>query len=82
MHTREFGESGLRVSAVGLGCMTMSGGCGGVPDRDETISVIRGAVESHWVPWRHGPRLRGGLDAHEVRGGDGWPEVLVSPAVP
>lgn len=45
MYTRELGTSGLRVSAIGLGCMTMSGGYGGTPDRDEMISVIRGAVD-------------------------------------
>lgn len=45
MLTRELGTSGLRVSAVGLGCMTMSGGYGGAPDRSEMISVIRGAVD-------------------------------------
>lgn len=45
MHTRELGTSGLRVSAVGLGCMTMSGGYGGTPDRAEMIAVIRGAVD-------------------------------------
>jgi len=45
MNTRELGTSGLHVSAIGLGCMTMSGGYGGAPDRDEMISVIRGAVD-------------------------------------
>jgi len=45
LHTRELGTSGLRVSGVGLGCMTMSGGYGGAPDRAEMIAVIRGAVD-------------------------------------
>ena len=45
MKARELGTSGLRVSAVGLGCMTMSGGYGGAPGRAEMISVIRGAVD-------------------------------------
>ena len=32
MDTRILG-SGLKVSAIGLGCMTMTGGYGGDPDR-------------------------------------------------
>ena len=45
MHTRELGKSNLSVSALGLGCMSMSGGYGAGGDRQAMISVIRGAVE-------------------------------------
>ena len=39
------GKSGLEVSAIGLGCMRMTGGYGSTPDKQEMIAVIRGAVE-------------------------------------
>jgi aryl-alcohol dehydrogenase-like predicted oxidoreductase len=42
---RVLGRSGLRVSAIELGCMTMTGGYGGRPNRDEMIALIRAAVE-------------------------------------
>jgi len=42
---RTLGTAGLDVSAIGLGCMTMTGGYGGRPDREQMIAVIRGAVE-------------------------------------
>ena len=45
MDTRNLGGSGLKVSAIGLGCMTMTGGYGGRPDRDAMIALIRAAVE-------------------------------------
>jgi aryl-alcohol dehydrogenase-like predicted oxidoreductase len=45
MDTRVLGTDGLEVSAIGLGCMTMSGGYGGTPDRDEMISLIRSAAD-------------------------------------
>ena len=45
MKTRTLGQ-GLRVSALGLGCMGMSQSYGPNPgDRDEMIAVLRGAVE-------------------------------------
>ncbi|ORV10693.1 aldo/keto reductase [Mycobacterium celatum] len=44
MHTRSLGQ-GLRVSAIGLGCMGMSQSYGPNPgDRDDMIGVIRYAV--------------------------------------
>ncbi len=47
MQKRTLGNSGLEVSAVGLGCMGMSQGYGPNPgDRQEMISLIRTAVES------------------------------------
>ena len=45
MHTRQLGESGLGVSAIGLGCMGMSFSYPPFPDRREMIALIRSAVE-------------------------------------
>ena len=45
MQKRKLGKSDLEVSAIGLGCMSMSGGYGPGGDKQEMISVIRGAVE-------------------------------------
>ena len=45
MQDRSLGGSGLRVSAIGLGCMSMSGGYGPPGDPQEMTRVIRGAVE-------------------------------------
>ena len=45
MKTRELGQSGLEVSAIGLGCMGMSFGYGPPQDETEMIGVIRSAVD-------------------------------------
>ncbi|HEV2133921.1 MAG TPA: aldo/keto reductase [Terracidiphilus sp.] len=45
MQTRKLGKTGLEVSTIGLGCMSMSGGYGPGGDTQQMISVIRGAVE-------------------------------------
>jgi aryl-alcohol dehydrogenase-like predicted oxidoreductase len=45
MQKRTLGSSGLEVSAIGLGCMTMTGGYSGMPDRQDMISLLRRAVE-------------------------------------
>ena len=45
MKKRKLGNSNLEVSAIGLGCMSMSGGYGPAGEKQEMISVIRGAVE-------------------------------------
>src|ERR1035438_9084645 len=45
MQKRKLGRSNLEVSALGLGCMGMSFGFGPASDKQEMISVIRGAVE-------------------------------------
>lgn len=43
MKTRKLGDSGFEVSAIGLGCMSMSGVYGEADD-DESISVIQHAI--------------------------------------
>jgi aryl-alcohol dehydrogenase-like predicted oxidoreductase len=43
---RRLGNSGLEVSAIGLGCMGMSFGYGTISDEKEMIALIRSAVES------------------------------------
>jgi len=45
MNKRTLGNSGLEVSAIGLGCMGMSFGLGPAQDKDAMISVIRGAID-------------------------------------
>jgi aryl-alcohol dehydrogenase-like predicted oxidoreductase len=45
MNTRKLGNSGLEVSALGLGCMGMSFGYGPAHDKNEMISLLRSAYE-------------------------------------
>ena len=45
MHTRKLGNSGLEVSAIGLGCMGLSFGYGPATDKSEAIKLIRKAYE-------------------------------------
>src|SRR5258706_5014705 len=45
MQKRKLGNSGLEVSAIGLGCMGMSFGYGPAADKKEMIALIRKAVE-------------------------------------
>ena len=45
MQKRTLGNSNLEVSALGLGCMSMTGGYSRSPDRQEMIALIRSAVE-------------------------------------
>lgn len=45
MPARQLGNSGLTVSAIGLGCMGMSFGYGAPADKNEMITLIRNAVE-------------------------------------
>jgi aryl-alcohol dehydrogenase-like predicted oxidoreductase len=42
---RALGRSGLEVSAIGLGCMTMTGGYSGTPDRKDMIALLHRAVD-------------------------------------
>ncbi len=45
MKHRKLGNSGLEVSALGLGCMGMSHAYGTAPDTKEMVTVLRAAVE-------------------------------------
>src|SRR3974377_1226480 len=45
MQRRQLGKSGLRVSALGFGCMGLSYGYGPAADKREAINLIRAAVE-------------------------------------
>src|SRR6202045_5220780 len=45
MKKRKLGKSNLEVTAIGLGCMGLSYGYGPAVDKQEGISLIRGAVE-------------------------------------
>src|SRR6266542_6915922 len=45
MQTRKLGKSDLEVSALGLGCMSMSFGYGPPADKQEMIALIRAAVD-------------------------------------
>jgi aryl-alcohol dehydrogenase-like predicted oxidoreductase len=44
MQTRELGNSGLAVSAIGLGCMGLNYHRGPAPDRGAMIALVRAAV--------------------------------------
>lgn len=45
MDTRTLGSTGLEVSALGYGCMGLSHGLGPAADRQDSITVLRTAVE-------------------------------------
>ena len=45
MQTRKLGNQGLEVSALGLGCMGMSFGYAPFPEREDSIALLRKAVE-------------------------------------
>jgi aryl-alcohol dehydrogenase-like predicted oxidoreductase len=45
MQKRKLGNSGLEVSAIGLGCMGLSYAYGPAPERQDAIGVLRGAFE-------------------------------------
>ena len=45
MQTRELGRSGLKVSALGLGCMGLSFGYGPATDRRTAVALIRATHE-------------------------------------
>ena len=45
MQKRKLGNSGLEVSALGLGCMGMSFSYGPPKDKQEMTSLLRTAVE-------------------------------------
>ena len=45
MQKRQLGNSGLEVSALGLGCMGLTFGYGPATDKAEAIKLIRAAYE-------------------------------------
>ena len=45
MQKRMLGTSGLEVSAIGLGCMSMSFGLGPAHDKREMVSLLEAAVD-------------------------------------
>jgi aryl-alcohol dehydrogenase-like predicted oxidoreductase len=45
MKKRKLGNSNLEASAIGLGCMSMTGAYGAIVEKQEMISLIRAAVE-------------------------------------
>ena len=45
MQTRELGRSGLKVSAIGLGCMGISFSYATALSKDEGVALIRAAVD-------------------------------------
>src|SRR5580658_4212705 len=45
MQQRTLGNSGLKVSALGLGCMGLSFGLGPAVEKQQGIALIRAAVE-------------------------------------
>lgn len=45
MKHRKLGSSSLEVSAIGLGCMSMSYGYGQAPDKKEMIALIHSAID-------------------------------------
>jgi aryl-alcohol dehydrogenase-like predicted oxidoreductase len=45
MNTRMLGKSGLKVSAIGFGCMGLNHGYGPGPGRESAIALLREAVE-------------------------------------
>jgi aryl-alcohol dehydrogenase-like predicted oxidoreductase len=45
MHKRTLGQSGLEVSALGLGCMGLSSGYGPATEKPAAIALIRAAVD-------------------------------------
>ena len=45
MEIRELGKSGLKVSALGLGCMGLSFGLGPAAEKETGIALIRAAFE-------------------------------------
>jgi aryl-alcohol dehydrogenase-like predicted oxidoreductase len=45
MQLRQLGSDGLKVPAIGLGCMSMSGAYSVSPDKEEMTALLRAAVE-------------------------------------
>ena len=54
MQKRTLGQTGLEVSALGLGCMGLSFGFGPATDRQQAIAMIRAGTESSSFVSRRG----------------------------
>jgi len=67
MQKRKLGNNGLEVSALGLGCMGMSQSYPPFPDKQESISLIRTAVE-HGVTFFDTAEVYGPLINEELVG--------------
>lgn len=50
MKTREFGNTGIQLPAIGLGCMGMNHGYG-EPDDAESIATLESAIELGITFW-------------------------------
>jgi len=66
MKTRTLGQN-LQVSAIGLGCMGMSQSFPPIPERKDSITVLRGAVE-RGVTLFDTPQVYGPFDNEELLG--------------
>ena len=67
MQKRKLGESGLEVSALGLGCMGMSFSYGPPADKQEMISLLRAAV-NHGVTFFDTAEVYGPFTNEELVG--------------
>ena len=67
MKARKLGNSGLEVSAIGLGCMGMSFAYGPASDKKEMIKLIRSAVE-HGVTFFDTAEIYGPFTNEELVG--------------
>jgi aryl-alcohol dehydrogenase-like predicted oxidoreductase len=67
MKKRKLGNSSLDVSAIGLGCMSMTGAYGAVVEKQDMISLIRAAVE-HGVTFFDTAQVYGPFTNEELVG--------------
>jgi len=75
MQKRKLGNSGLEVSALGLGCMGMSEYYGEAANEAESIATIRAAVE-HGINYLLRTQRDDGSWADALWNGTGFPRVF------
>src|SRR6201982_1789283 len=68
MQKRKLGNSGLKVSALGFGCMGLSANYGPPTERQEGIKIIRAAVEERGVTLFDTPEAYGPFTNEELVG--------------